>query len=237
MQTRKKPGSTALLFTMVLGLAVGWVAAQDPVKVAPDLYKTVLENEDVRVGEVTLRPGAQIATHRHADQLLYFMSGGKLKLTYPDGKTRKMHHKSGDTVWISAETHTLENAGTTEVKAAVIELKKPPQSNDSSGKATVRVLFENERVRALDVRVKPGGNKPMHPAYLFYALSDLKFTSAASDDKPGETTLSEGQAAWSEPITRSSGTNAAHVLIVELKDPGASAGPGEFGTEATPAGR
>ena len=63
MQRRERLWMGALL----LALAPAAVWAQDPVKVAPDNYKVVLENEHVRVCDVQLKPGAKItlAAHGH----------------------------------------------------------------------------------------------------------------------------------------------------------------------------
>ena len=62
--------------------------AQDPVKVAPSNYKVAFENDTVRVCNVTAKPGEKVAAHSHPDHIVYAVNGGKVKFTYPDGKTK-----------------------------------------------------------------------------------------------------------------------------------------------------
>ena len=50
--------------------------------------------------------------------------GGKLKLSYPDGKSVKVVLKAGETLWIPAETHAAENVGATDAHSLVVELKE-----------------------------------------------------------------------------------------------------------------
>jgi len=114
-----------LLAVSAVILTAGSVPAQDPLKVAPNTYKLVTENPRIRVLEVTLKPGEQVATHSHPDHFGYFLSGGSLKITNAAGKVTEMTAKAGDTSWIPAETHSAVNTGKTEVKLLVVELKEP----------------------------------------------------------------------------------------------------------------
>lgn len=115
---------TLLLFILALG--AGRIAlAQNPLEVGPDIYKLVFENERVRVMEVSFQPGDKIAMHSHPDHVTTFVTEGTLKLFYPDGSTKDISGKPGDSFWIPAETHAAENIGTTEVRGIVVELKEP----------------------------------------------------------------------------------------------------------------
>ena len=86
-----------------------------------------------------------------------------------------------------------------------------------------KLLMENDRVRVLDVRVKPGEKTKMHshPDRVVYVLSDhrLKFTS--SDGQNKELELKVGQVLWIEAgahTTENTGKTEAHNLAVELKE-------------------
>ncbi len=86
-----------------------------------------------------------------------------------------------------------------------------------------KLLMENDRVRVLDVRVKPGEKTKMHshPDRVVYILSDhrLKFTSA--DGQVKELELKAGQVLWMEAgahTTENTGKTEAHNLAVELKE-------------------
>ncbi len=85
-----------------------------------------------------------------------------------------------------------------------------------------KLLMENDRVRVLDVRVKPGEKTKMHchPDRVVYVLSDhrLKFTS--EDGQIEELELKAGQVLWIEAgahATENTGKTEAHNLAVELK--------------------
>ncbi len=98
---------------------------QDPLGGAPDMYKLKFENERVRVMEVTFAPGASIAMHSHPDHFVHVASGGKLTLSYSDGTSKEIDAKTGDILWLNAESHAAVNHGDTEVKLLVVELKEP----------------------------------------------------------------------------------------------------------------
>jgi beta-alanine degradation protein BauB len=97
--------------------------AQDPVKVAPQAFKEILNNSEVRVLEYSSKPGQKEAMHSHPAVLLYVIQGGKLKSTAPDGTSKEIEYKTGDIQWREAITHTGENVGTTEMKSLLIEVK------------------------------------------------------------------------------------------------------------------
>lgn len=85
-----------------------------------------------------------------------------------------------------------------------------------------KVRFENERVRVLEYRLKPGGKEPMHshPPGVVYTLSDAKFRMTAADGSTTESTGEAGGVAWRDFTTHAAenvGTTEAHALAVELK--------------------
>jgi len=98
--------------------------SQDPLKVAPGMYKLLFENERVRVMEVTFKPGESIAPHSHPDHILYAITGGKLSIT-AGGKTQEANIAAGQTMWTAAETHFAKNVGTSTIRILVTELKEP----------------------------------------------------------------------------------------------------------------
>ncbi|MGH7801072.1 MAG: cytoplasmic protein [Thermodesulfobacteriota bacterium] len=87
-----------------------------------------------------------------------------------------------------------------------------------------KVLLENDRVRVLDYRAKPGEKEPMHshPYSFIYSLSPynikINFPDGTTELRKGKA----GEAIWQEAETHSSenmGTADARALIVELKEP------------------
>jgi quercetin dioxygenase-like cupin family protein len=85
-----------------------------------------------------------------------------------------------------------------------------------------QILLENERVRVLDIRMKPGDHSPMHahPNYLAYILSDGKVTFTAPDGTSEEVEVKAGQTMWREAESHevhNLGSSQLHVLNIELK--------------------
>lgn len=119
------PCLASLMLALVISfLVMQPVRAQDPLKVAPNMYKLVFENERVRVMEVSFKPGERIAEHSHPDHFAYVLSPGKLKITAGE-KVTEADLTVGQLLWIPAETHWAVNAGTTDVRVLVTELKEP----------------------------------------------------------------------------------------------------------------
>ena len=116
---------TSVIFAIAvaLGFAVTPSLAQDPVKAAPQAFKEILNNSEVRVLEYSSKPGHKEAMHSHPAVLMYVIQGGKLKSTTPDGTSKEIDYKTGDIQWREAVTHTGENVGTTEMKSLLIEVK------------------------------------------------------------------------------------------------------------------
>ena len=96
-----------------------------PEEVSPDVYKVLLENEEVKVTEVTFEPGQGDEMHQHGVMSIYGITGGKLQNTSPDGTVREMEVPDGfvghrNTV----TTHQMKNIGDTTVKVILVEHKK-----------------------------------------------------------------------------------------------------------------
>ncbi len=112
-----------LFLSGFLCLAASTALAQDPVKVAPDNVKVLLENDRVRVLDARLKPGEKEPMHSHPAGVVYSLSDYKIRVTYPDGKTEEREGKPGLARWSDPVTHAVENVGTTELHAVWIELK------------------------------------------------------------------------------------------------------------------
>jgi len=84
------------------------------------------------------------------------------------------------------------------------------------------VLFENERVRLLDVRMKPGEESAQHshPNYLLYALEGGKVKLTDALGQSAEVDVPVGATMWRDAEEHSAlnvGTTDLHALFVELK--------------------
>ena len=121
---RNKPSISSLCSIAGLLLFTAATAgAQDVVQAAGDSHKVILENAQVRVLAVSLKPGQKAAMHSHPANVSYVLSDGKLRVTMPDGKTVEREPKAGTASWSEPVTHAVENIGTTEFTQVQIELK------------------------------------------------------------------------------------------------------------------
>ena len=95
----------------------------DPTKASPDNYKLLFENDHVCVLEMNLRAGNTDKQHSHHDETVYFISGGKVKIHLPNGEAVEADLPDGHVMWHEAWTHTVENVGTRDIKAIIVEPK------------------------------------------------------------------------------------------------------------------
>ncbi len=94
----------------------------DPLQVANNVYRFVMENEKVRVLNVTFKPGDRAIMHHHPDHVVYIVQGGKMKLS-SKGKTDILELKAREALFLNALEHDAENIGQTTIELAVVELK------------------------------------------------------------------------------------------------------------------
>lgn len=94
----------------------------DPTCTDPDKYRTIFENDLVRVLEYRDVPGALTALHRHPDSVLYTLSAFRRRL-HVDGVTREVEMEPGQAHWLPAQAHRGENIGTTDTHVLFVELK------------------------------------------------------------------------------------------------------------------
>jgi quercetin dioxygenase-like cupin family protein len=100
--------------------------AQDAAKVDAKHYKVEFENAKVRVLHATYGPHEKSVMHSHPDVVAVFLTDGKVKFTFPDGKTQNADAKAGTAMWTPAMAHLPENVGDKPFEVMVIELKGEP---------------------------------------------------------------------------------------------------------------
>jgi quercetin dioxygenase-like cupin family protein len=97
-----------------------------------------------------------------------------------------------------------------------------------------KVIFENERVRVLEYRDKPGDRTSphRHPDSVMYTLSSFGRRLVQGDEER-DVQLEAGHVAWlgaQEHSGENIGGTETHVLFVELKEPPPTSTPeGELG--------
>lgn len=94
-----------------------------------------------------------------------------------------------------------------------------------------RVIFENERIRVLEYRDRPGDRTSphSHPDSFMYTLSSFQ-RRLIHGDRTKDVQMPAGRAAWlsaQEHAGENIGETETHVLFVELKEPAPGSGAGE----------
>ncbi len=205
-------------------------AAIDAVSVSPDKYKVLLENDNVRVVEYTIKPGERDQTHTHPPKVSYTVEGGSLRITMADGTSAVHESTAGDATWDPARSsHFAENVGTVPVRIVLFEIKRvddrvPAPSEDRAlvGPEDVTVKFENDSVRVMQV-VLPAGLKEKqhtHPGYVTYVLSGGNVRIHAADGTARDSELKPGDAFFSNQVTHwaeVTGNSTVRVLLVEIR--------------------
>lgn len=101
----------------------------DPTTTNPDFYRTLWENDDVRVLEYLDEPGQETTPHDHPNTVMVTLTGFERRLSMGD-QSREVSLPAGAATWLPAQTHSGKNIGTTPTHTILIELK---HSTVSSG--------------------------------------------------------------------------------------------------------
>jgi quercetin dioxygenase-like cupin family protein len=116
---------TFFLTLFVLAFAVPSVLAQDPTKVDSKHYKVEFENSKVRIVRAHYGPHEKSVMHRHPDLIAIFQTDGKVKFTFPGGKTEERETKAGQALFTPAVRHLPENVTDSDMDVILVELKTP----------------------------------------------------------------------------------------------------------------
>ncbi|MEX2374608.1 MAG: cupin domain-containing protein [Dehalococcoidia bacterium] len=95
----------------------------DAAQASPECYSVMLENDHVRVLDMRIPAGQSDETHSHPNETVYFVTGGKARINMPDGQSVELDIPDGHIMWHEPWTHRVENIGTTEIHAIVVEGK------------------------------------------------------------------------------------------------------------------
>lgn len=150
--------------------------ARDAVAVSPETHKVLLENDRVRVIEVSLPAGAKEPQYSHPWPALIIEDTPRAG-AIPEVRNFKI-------AWQAAQAHAAPaNPGKSPAHYLRIEDKKadcqpakdlslPPTDGVVIHDPSIKVPFENAYVRVLEIEVKPGESEPPHthtwPSVVYY---------------------------------------------------------------------
>ena len=112
-------------FLLVAGMCLaGSVAlAQDPAKVDPQHCKVEFENAQVRVLRWHSGPHEKVPMHEHPAYIDIALTDQHGRFTFPDGTTKEVNVKAGQTSWRGPQKHSFESLSDSATESIQVELK------------------------------------------------------------------------------------------------------------------
>ncbi len=98
------------------------MTTDDPTVTNPDHYRTLWENEHVRVLEYADEPGERTTPHDHPNSVMITLSAFSRRLTAGE-RVFDTSLPAGQAVWLPAQRHAGENTGATPTRTILVELK------------------------------------------------------------------------------------------------------------------
>jgi hypothetical protein len=90
---------------------------------APAAPKSLLENEQIKVREIKLAPGAKQPSAARPNTFLYALTDGAIVFTPPGRKGYELTFKAGEALWLPSQETATANEGDKEVRALLVEIK------------------------------------------------------------------------------------------------------------------
>jgi len=112
----------AALTASLLLCACPVVFGQDAMQYGLKHLTVLAEDQKVRVLRYAPKKGDKTPVHSHPASVVYVLKGGRVKYTLPDGSTKVVELKTGDTLLRPPVTHTDEALD--DVEAILVELKQ-----------------------------------------------------------------------------------------------------------------
>lgn len=111
--------------------------SSDPTTTNPDLYRTVFENDAVRVLDYRDHPGDVTRPHRHPDSVMITLSAFRRRVS-AGGQSVDIALDAGEVRFVPAQEHVGENTGSTDTHVIFVELKggRAPTNDGALGPAT-----------------------------------------------------------------------------------------------------
>lgn len=94
----------------------------DPTVSNSDFYRTLWENEDVRVLEYSDVPGQETTPHSHPNSVMITLTTFDRRLSAGE-TSRDVSLEAGAALWLPAQTHSGRNIGDTPTRTIFVELK------------------------------------------------------------------------------------------------------------------
>ncbi len=194
--------------------------------------KTVLDNEYVRVLDVTTDGSTSKGRlHEHAmNRVMIYLSAGKQKLEYADGRITTLEFEPGTAHWSPAGgMHTSQHV-TGPFRVIEVELKKAAGSTKFGPLDPVRidpkrykVLHDYPQARVIRAKAEGRAKIPLHehvPNRVLVFVSDMHARATDDAGKSTDIEAKAGEVRWAGAAKHSEENLSAKpfdVIVVELK--------------------
>ena len=99
--------------------SIAWAQSGDMAK-----PKTIAENDKMLVTETYGKPGESTGSINRLGQFFYYVQGGMVELTYPDGTKTTVTRKTGESRIVTEKRpYSAKNVGTTTLHVIIVSLK------------------------------------------------------------------------------------------------------------------
>jgi hypothetical protein len=99
--------------------------AREPLKADPRHYKMEIDNNQVRVLRVHLKPGEKTALHEEVfERLVVPLTAARLKVVDSGGNAKAVTYKRAELQWLAPGEEADENTGGQPYEALIVEFKK-----------------------------------------------------------------------------------------------------------------
>jgi quercetin dioxygenase-like cupin family protein len=229
------------LFALISSLITLAAHAQDPVAVNPTIAKVEFENNRIRVLRVHYEPRQKFAMHEHPAKVAVCLTNFHMHRVATDGTPSEGACPAASVTWREPEKHSVENLDDAPAETIEIELKyahgpataipvaggAPPDPLQIDLEPHHHILFKNQYVEVMDVRINPGDTTAYHTHAhdtVFVHLSDSLTQSQTKDKdwgpsrptKPGEVSFDNDSQHLLTHRVKNIGATPYRVLDIEL---------------------
>ena len=130
-------------------------SAQQPKPSTEEISRSLLDNEQIKVKELRLRPHSKIGAAAYPNSFVYPLTDGTIVFTHPGKTPFEMSFRAGEALWLPSQLAATSNETDKEIRALVVEIKqKPPVKAKLKAKAGPKAGTKTAAKAAADTKSK-----------------------------------------------------------------------------------
>lgn len=194
-----------------------------------------IDNDQVKVVRAVDQPHKKSQPHEHnVNRVMIYLTPGRQEITPQGGKTTVLNFKAGDVRWSPASgMHVSEITSDAPVTMMEVLIKKggvpgkqakTPLDPLKVDPKDYKLIFENDQVRVVRVKMDAGRRVPLHEHVLnrvVVYLTDQNGSMTTPDGKTDTAKHEAGEASWGGPtkhMEQNLKDTPFEAIVVELKD-------------------